>query len=213
MRVVLGWLREMCPVDLEVDELAHVLTMQGANVEGVLRPWEGLEGVVTARVEEVREHPTSNKPLWIAQVDDGSGVHQVVAGVGNFRAGDVVPWARPGARVPVLDVALGQKNMAGQISNGMLCSPRELAISADHGGILVLPPDTPVGVDVAAAFGLDDVVFDIEVMPNRPDLMSVAGVAREVAAATGVPFAMPDVVLDESGERAEEVATVEIRDE
>src|SRR3954469_1292700 len=169
MRVVLGWLREMCPVDLEVDELAHVLTMQGANVEGVLRPWEGLEGVVTARVEEVRAHPTSNKPLWIAQVDDGSGVHQVVAGVGNFRAGDVVPWARPGSRVPVLPEPLSARKLAGETSNGMLSSPRELAISADHGGILVLPSDTPVGADVREQFGLDDVVFDIEVKPNRPD--------------------------------------------
>ncbi|HXJ66030.1 MAG TPA: phenylalanine--tRNA ligase subunit beta [Actinomycetota bacterium] len=212
MRVVLGWLREMCPVDLDVDELARVLTMQGANVEGVVKPWDGLSGVVTARVLEVRDHPSSNKPLWIAQVDDGAGTHQVVAGVGNFRPGDVVPWARPGARVPVLDVELGRKNMAGETSNGMLCSPRELAISGDHGGILVLPPDTPVGVDVAERFGLDDVVFDIEVKPNRPDLMSVAGVAREVAAATGAPFALPEIVLDESLEEATAAATVEIRD-
>jgi phenylalanyl-tRNA synthetase beta chain len=210
--VVLGWLRELCPVDLEVDELARVLTMQGANVEAVVRPWEGLSGVVAARVVEVRDHPSSNKPLWIAQVDDGMGTHQVVAGVGNFRPGDVVPWARPGARVPVLDAELGRKNMAGETSNGMLCSPRELAISADHGAILVLPPDTPVGVDVAAEFGLDDVVFDIEVKPNRPDLMSVAGVAREVAAATGAPFALPEAVLEESVDEAASAATVEVHD-
>ena len=213
MLVVYGWLREMCPVDLDPDELARVLTMQGAGVEAVIRPWDGLSGVVTARVVDVRDHPSSNKPLWIANVDDGAGTHQVVAGVGNFRPGDVVPWARPGSRVPVLPAPLSARPLAGETSNGMLCSPRELAISADHGGILVLPPDTPVGVDVAAEFGLDDVVFDIEVMPNRPDLMSVAGVAREVAAATGVPFALPEVVLDESVERADEVATVEIRDE
>ena len=161
MLVVYGWLREMCPVDLGVDELAHVLTMQGANVEGVARPWEGLEDVVTARVVDVRDHPSSNKPLWIATVDDGNGTHQVVAGVGNFRPGDVVPWAPPGARVPVLPEPLSARKLAGETSNGMLCSPRELAISADHGGILVLPPGTPVGVDVAKEFGLDDVVFDI----------------------------------------------------
>ncbi len=212
MRVVLGWLRELCPVDLEVDDLARVLTMQGANVEAVIRPWDGLSGVVTARVLEVREHPSSNKPLWIAQVDDGDGTHQVVAGVGNFRSGDVVPWARPGARVPFLDVELGRKNMAGETSNGMLCSPRELAVSADHGAILILPPDTPVGADVAAEFGLDDVVFDIEVKPNRPDLMSVAGVAREVAAATGAPFALPEMALEESVDEAVAAATVEVRD-
>jgi phenylalanyl-tRNA synthetase beta chain len=213
MRVPYHWLREMCPVDMEAGELAHVLSMQGATVEAVIRPWEGLAGVVTARVVEVRDHPSSNKPLWIATVDDGDGQHQVVAGVGNFRAGDVVPWARPGARVPVLDVELGRKNMAGEQSNGMLCSPRELAISADHSGILVLPPDTPVGADVAEHFGLDDVVFDIEVKPNRPDLMSVAGVAREVAAVTGAPFALPEPVFEESVEKATDVATVDILDE
>jgi phenylalanyl-tRNA synthetase beta chain len=213
VRVSLQWLRELCPVELEVDELAHVLTMQGATVEAVLRPWEGLDGVVTARVVDVRDHPSSNKPLWIATVDDGSGTHQVVAGVGNFRPGDMVPWASPGSRVPVLPEPLSARRLAGETSNGMLCSPRELAISADHGGILVLPPDTPVGADARQAFGLDDVVFDIEVKPNRPDLMSVAGVAREVAAATGAPFALPEPVLEESVERATDAATVEIRDE
>jgi phenylalanyl-tRNA synthetase beta chain len=213
VRVLLGWLREMCPVDLPVDELAHLLTMQGATVESVLRPWEGLDGVVAARVVEVRDHPTSNKPLWIASVDDGSGVHQVVAGVGNFRAGDVVPWARPGSRVPLLPEPLGARKLAGETSNGMLSSPRELAISADHTAILILPPDTPVGADVGEHFGLDDVVFDIEVKPNRPDLMSVAGVAREVAAATGAQFSFPDVVLDESLDAAKDAATVEIQDE
>ncbi len=213
MLVVYGWLREMCPVELDTDELARVLTMRGAGVEAVIRPWEGLAGVVTAKVVDVRDHPSSNKPLWIADVDDGSGTHQVVAGVGNFRAGDVVPWARPGSRVPVLPEPLSARPLAGETSNGMLCSPRELAISADHGGILILPPDTPVGVDVAGRFGLDDVVFDIEVMPNRPDLMSVAGVARELAAATGAPFSLPEIQLEESIEDANGVATVVIHDE
>ena len=94
----------------------------------------------------------------------------------------------------------------------MLCSPRELAISADHGGILVLPPATrPVGVDVAALFGLDDVVFDIEVKPNRPDLMSVAGVAREAAAATGRPVTPPETPCPRTASAPTEAATVRDR--
>src|SRR5438093_3805379 len=94
----------------------------------------------------------------------------------------------------------------------MLCSPRELAISPDHGGILVLPPDTPVGVDVAAHFGLDDAVLDVAVTPNRPDLMSVVGVAREAAAATGSEFRPPAIELEEGDEKAESAASVEVRD-
>ena len=211
MLVLLGWLREMCPVDLPADELGPLLTSLGANVEAVLRPWAGLDGVVVARVLDVRDHPDSSK-LCIATIQAGDGEHQVVAGVKNFRAGDLVPWARPGSRVPVLPEPLGERKLAGQVSQGMVCSARELGVSADHGGILVLPADSPVGADVKRHFGLDEVVFDIEVKPNRPDLMSVAGVAREVAGATGAPFALPDVTLDEPVERADEAATVEIRD-
>src|SRR5438309_8156883 len=173
-------------------ELGETLTMLGANVEAILRPWEGLDGVVAARVLDVRDHPDSQK-LCIARIDDGSGTeHQVVAGVRNFRAGDIVPWARPGSRVPVLPDPLSERKLAGEISQGMVCSPRDLGVSGDHTAILVLPADTPIGADVKGHFGLDEVVFDIEVKPNRPDLMSVAAVAREVAAASRPPFSLPE---------------------
>jgi phenylalanyl-tRNA synthetase beta chain len=213
VRILLTWLREICPVDLAERELADTLTMLGANVEAVMHPWDGLGGVVVARVLEVHDHPDSQK-LCVARITaDGSEEHQVVAGVKNFRAGDLVPWARPGARVPALPEPLGERKLAGEVSEGMVCSPHELGISADHVAILVLPEDTPVGADVKERFGLDETVFDIEVKPNRPDLMSVVGVAREVAAATGAPFAVPEVPVEEAVERADEVATVEIRDE
>src|SRR5207249_4748844 len=97
----------------------------------------------------------------------------------NMRAGDIVPLAGPGASVPLLDRPLEARKIRGIVSEGMLCSPRELAISPDHGGILLLPPETPVGADVKATFGLEDAVFDIEAWSNRPDLLSVLGVARE----------------------------------
>jgi phenylalanyl-tRNA synthetase beta chain len=183
----------------------------GAEVEEVIRPWTGLGGVVTARVLDVRDHPKSEK-LCIALVDDGTREHEVVVGVRNMEAGDVVPYAPPGATVPVLDDPLGEKVIAGVTSEGMLCSPRELAISPEHGGILVLPADTPIGVDVARHFGLDDAVLDVAVTPNRPDLMSVVGVAREAAAATGAEFRVPRVEVDEGHEKAEAAATVEVRD-
>jgi phenylalanyl-tRNA synthetase beta chain len=211
MKVVLSWLREFCPTDLGADELAERLTAQGVKVESIGRPWERLTGVVVARVLDVRDHPNSDK-LCLVRVSTGSAEHGVVVGVRNMLPGDLVPYAPPGATVPVLPDPLGVRQLRGERSEGMLCSPRELAISADHGGILVLPPDVPLGTDFARAFGLDDAVLDIEVKSNRPDLLSVVGVAREAAAATGVPFSPPDASVSEGEPKAADAATVEVLD-
>jgi phenylalanyl-tRNA synthetase beta chain len=211
VKAVLSWLREFCPTELSAEELADLLSVKGVHVEGIIRPWEGLSGVVVARVLEVRDHPNSDK-LCLARVVDGSGEREVVVGVRNMRAGDMVPLAPPGARVPALAEALTARSIRGVESQGMLCSPRELAISGEHLGILILPGDSPLGADVKTHFGLDDVVLDIEIEPNRPDLMSVFGVAREVAAATGVPLSRLDASVTESGGDAKESATVEVLD-
>ena len=211
MKVPLSWLREFCPTDLEVEDLADRLNVAGVHVEKILRPWSGLSGVIVARVTEKRPHPKSQK-LTLATLDTGSAEAHVAAGVANWEVGDLVPYAPPGSRVPVLDVPLGVKRMGGEESQGMICSPHELGISADHGGILVLSPGLVAGADVAAALGLDDVVLDIEVEPNRPDLMSVLGVAREASAVTGTKLVVSDPVVDETSEAAAEVATVEVED-
>ena len=211
MRVLLSWIREMCPTDLSAEELAARLTPQGAKVEEILRPWDRLQGVVVARVLEVRDHPNSDK-LCLARVEDGSVQRELVVGVRNMKAGDLVPLAGPGASVPAVLEPLSARKIRGVVSEGMLCSPWELGISPAHTGILILPPDSPVGADFKQTFGLDDAVLDIEVKSNRPDLLSVAGVAREAAAATGVPFSLPDTSVPEVDEKAADVATVEIRD-
>ena len=210
MKVPLSWLREYAPTDMRADELAELITHRGVKVEGVLRPWDGLEGVVVARVLELRDHPDSEK-LCIARIQHGAGEIEVVVGVRNMVIGDLVPWAPPGSRVPVLDVPLGQRTIRGVVSNGMLCSPRELAIGQDHGRILVLPAlEWAVGDDVKSTLGLEDAIFDIEVEPNRPDLLSVYGVAREVAAAAMVPLAEADASVAEAEDRAADVASVRI---
>jgi phenylalanyl-tRNA synthetase beta chain len=210
MRVPLSWLREFAPTDLTADELVELMTPRGVLVEDVLRPWDGLEGVVVVRVLEVRDHPNSDK-LCIARIQHGSGEMELVVGVRNMGAGDLVPWAPPGARVPVLPEPLGVREIRGVVSNGMLCSPRELGISQDHGGILVLDDEGwDVGADVKGGLGLADAVLDIEIEPNRPDFLSIYGVAREVAAATGVPLAQPDLTVAEGAARAADVASVRI---
>lgn len=211
MKVVLSWLCEFCPTDLGAEELANLLTANGVKVEGVLRPWEGLDGVVVARVLDVRDHPNSNK-LCLARIDSASGEREVVVGVRNMGAGDLVPYAPPGSRVPTLPEPLDARAVRGVTSTGMLCSPRELGIADVHEGILILPPELQPGSDVKAAFGLDDAVLDIEIEPNRPDLMSVVGVARETSAATGVPLQHPDIRIDEDARTAIAAATLEVLD-
>ena len=211
MRLVLSWLREFCPVDLSPEALGDLLSAKGLHAESVEWPWEGLNGVVVARVLEVSDHPESAK-LCLARIDAGGAERTVVAGVRNMKAGDLVPYAGPGARVPTLSEPLSVRTLRGQLSEGMLCSPQELRISGDHSGILVLPGDAEVGADFKSLFGLDDAVLDLEIEANRPDELSVVGIAREVAAATGIPLTLPDTSVQEAGDSAEEHATVEILD-
>jgi len=210
VRIPLAWLLEYAPTDLPVEDLAELITHRGVKVEGILFPWAGLEGVVVVRVLEVRDHPNSDK-LCLVRLQHAAGEVELVVGVRNMAPGDLVPWAPPGARVPILDEPLGQREIRGVVSHGMLCSPRELAISADHGGILVLNDEgMDVGTDLARALALDQPVLDIEVEPNRPDFLSVIGVAREVAAATGVPLLSVDRAVVETDEEAASVASVRI---
>ena len=158
MKIVLSWLRESCPTDLSAEELAELLTRTGAEVESIAYPWAGLDGVIVARVLDVSDHPNSTK-LCRARVDTGAGELEVVVGVRNMTVGDLVPLAKPGARVPVLDEPLGRREIRGVVSNGMLCSTAELGLSASHEGILILPGGAggfAPGDDLKAKLGLDD---------------------------------------------------------
>ncbi|HEX2025896.1 MAG TPA: phenylalanine--tRNA ligase subunit beta [Actinomycetota bacterium] len=211
MRVPLSWLRDHCPASAPAADLAETLTMHGLPVERILHPWEGLSGVVVARVLEVSDHPKADR-LCRAVVEDGRGQHEVVVGVRNMGPGDLVPYAPPGARVPALDAPLERREIRGVTSEGMLASPKELGISGDHGGILVLPTDLEPGVDLAEALGLDEPVLDLEILANRADLLSIVGVAREVSAITGEELRLPETTASESIERAASAATVEVED-
>jgi phenylalanyl-tRNA synthetase beta chain len=210
MRVPLSWLREFCAVKLSAEDLADLLTSRGLHLERLLRPWEAVSGVLVARVLEVRDHPNADK-LCVTTIESGSGTREVVAGVRNMGPGDLVPYAAPGATLPGFEGKLERRELRGVTSDGMLCSPSELAISGDHSGILVLQDGEP-GEDLKEALGLDETVIDIEIVPNRPDLMSVYGVAREAAAATGEELVPPDTSVAEIEDRADAAATVEVRD-
>ena len=197
-------------MELSAEELGDLLAKRGLHPETILRPWDGLAGVVVARVVEVRDHPDSDK-LCLARVQTGSGQSDVVVGVRNMGPGDLVPYAAPGSHVPTLEEPLAERTIRGERSSGMLCSPRELGISQEHEGILVLSDsDLSPGADVRTALGLDDEVLDLEIEANRPDLLSVIGIAREIAGATGVQLSAPDVGVAESTSTTASLLSVDV---
>ena len=199
MRVPLSWLRDFAPLDHPVDVLVATLNDLGLAVESVERVGEGLDGVVVAEVLEVGAIPNADRIRRVVVDAGGQEPVQVVCGAWNFAEGDLVPLATVGTVLPG-DLAIGARKMKGVDSFGMLCAPDELGLSGDHDGILQLPEGLVPGTPFAEAMGITaDVVFDLEVNPNRPDAMSVAGVARDLAARLGVPFAIPEPEVPESG--------------
>jgi phenylalanyl-tRNA synthetase beta chain len=191
VKAPLSWLRDFAPIEGKPLELADRLNGIGLIVEGIAAPGRDISGVRTVRVLAVEKHPDADR-LALVDVDPGDGnAVRVVCGAHNYAVGDVVPWAPPGAELPG-GFKLERRKIRGQVSDGMLCAPDELGLSDDHSGIMILPPDSPLGEDLRTVLGLDDIVFDLEITPNRPDAMSIAGVARDLAAALGVPFTLPE---------------------
>ncbi|MBK4734142.1 phenylalanine--tRNA ligase subunit beta [Noviherbaspirillum pedocola] len=190
-----SWLRTMANPKITSDELAHLLTMSGLEVEEVEPVAPPFTGVVVAKVVEVTRHPNADR-LNVCQVDAGSGsLLNIVCGAPNVRAGMHVPCALPGASLPpgedgkAFEIKIGK--LRGVESQGMLCSARELGLSEDHGGLLELPVDAPIGKNFRDYYRLNDLKFTIKLTPNRADCLSVLGVAREVSALTGVPLHAP----------------------
>jgi phenylalanyl-tRNA synthetase beta chain len=190
MRAPLSWIREFASIDAAPRDVAEALDQLGIEVEAVDEPGREIRGVIAARIIDVAAHPDADK-LQLADVDYGDGRTRVVCGAANIEAGMVVPFAPAGATLPG-GFMLERRKIRGVISDGMLCSPKELELSDDHEGILVLDPATAVGADVREVLGLDDVIFDVAITPNRPDAMSIVGIARELAAHFGVPLTVSE---------------------
>ncbi len=196
MKVSLKCLRELVDVKLDANELARALTMGGLEVEEVTPVAASFDRIVVAHVKSVAPHPNADK-LRVTEVDAGTGsTLQIVCGAPNVAAGQKVPCALIGAKLPmeegkVLEIKAAQ--LRGVDSNGMLCSARELGLSQDHAGLLVLPDDAPVGKDIRAYLELDDIYFTLKLTPNRGDALSMLGIARDVAAITGSTLTAPKV--------------------
>jgi phenylalanyl-tRNA synthetase beta chain len=187
MRAPLSWIREFTPVDASTDELVAALNQVGLEVEAVDEPGREVRGVVAARVLDVVRHPKADK-LTLVDVDFGNGSTRVVCGAENVAAGDVVPYAPAGAHLPEPFGVLERRTIRGVESDGMLLAPDELGLGDDHEGIVHLDEAAEPGADVRALLGLDDVIFDLSITPNRPDAMCIVGVARELAAHFGWPL-------------------------
>src|SRR5688500_2866098 len=198
MKVTLNWLRDYVDFDWSPEQLAERLTMLGIEVVGVEKQTGEFEGVVVAQILASEKHPNADK-LSVCRVADGKGERQIVCGAKNYNVGDKVPLALPGCTLPTVPgqppftIKVGK--LRGVESQGMMCSAKELGLAEDAEGLLILPADAQVGQGFAQHLGRagGDVVDDLEITPNRPDLNSVIGIAREISALTGNSLRLPKI--------------------
>ncbi|HBJ85804.1 MAG TPA: phenylalanine--tRNA ligase subunit beta [Verrucomicrobiales bacterium] len=187
MQTSLSWLSTH--IDLSsytTAQLSDLLTFAGVEVEGIEERGVTTDKVVVAQIQSFEQHPNADK-LSVCQVDDGSGTaRQIVCGAKNFKAGDKVPLALPGAVLPG-GFTIKEGKLRGVDSMGMMCSGKELGLGEDHAGLLIMAADSPIGTPFNQ-LNPADVLFDLEITPNRPDLLSHLGLARELAALTGLPL-------------------------
>ncbi len=210
MNVTYNWLNEFVDFDATPDELAALLTMLGLEVESMEKLGSGLDDVVVALVEEKRQHPNADK-LSLCRVNNGKEVLDVVCGAQNFKQGDTVALAQIGAVLPG-DFKIKRSKIRGEESCGMLCSDKELGLSEESAGIIVLPPDiAPLGTPVFTALGLKDTLFEIGLTPNRSDCLSVIGIARDIAAKLGLKVVPQQSPLIEGSEHTDSVIGVTIK--
>lgn len=200
MQVSTKWLKDYIDINLTADELAEKFTLAGIPVENVIKAGEGLEKVITGRIEELTAHPDSDH-LLVCQMNVGEeNLLQIVTGAPNVKQGQIVPVALIGANLPC-GKKISKGKMRGVVSNGMLCSADELKIEGDSSGIYILPDDTPIGLPAAKVLGLDDDILEFELTANRGDCFSVIGLVRELAVLTGKKPNFPEIKVDENDER------------
>jgi phenylalanyl-tRNA synthetase beta chain len=205
MNVSYSWLRAIVPFDLSPTELRDLITARVATVDELLPLREDLAGIVVGRVVQARRHPNADK-LWAAKVDAGTGeLLDVVCGAPNVVEGKLYPFAPSGTVIPG-GLKIERRKIRGEVSNGMLCSARELQLGEEGAGILELDVDAAPGTPLLSALPVGDTRVVIDVLPNRPDLLSHLGVARELAAAVGKGVQLP--AIPNSGGRTPVTAEV-----
>src|SRR5579862_5559492 len=193
MKAPYTWLKEYVDIDLSPEELAERLTLVGLEVDRVEYPWPNIVVAEITWLERIK----GSDHLSATRVTTGDEEFSVVCGASNIKLHDRVPLARLGAKVG--DTIIQEKKAMGVLSQGMLCSPRELGLSDDHAGILILPPETPVGLPFGKVYAPERAVIDLDIKAHRGDLFCVLGVAREVAAFTQKKLREPKITVKEKG--------------
>jgi len=194
MKVSLAWLREFIDLpEVDVTELSYVFDMLGHTVDGVEHLDPGWTDVYVGEVLAIEPHPDADR-VRVCQVDSGTGPTQIICGAWNFETGATVTVARPGAVLPG-DFEISKRTIRGVESNGMICSESELGLGSDHAGILVLEDNPDIGTPFAELVELPDVVFDLEITTNRPDALSLLGIARDLGAWFEIGTSLPPIEL------------------
>ncbi len=200
MKLPIEWVREYVAVPGDVDELAHRLTMAGLEIEDVERV-DPIPGIIVAQVIHCEKHPNSDH-LSICKVNTGTAEIPIVCGAPNVRTGIKVALATLGTRIG--DMEIRKAKIRGAVSEGMLCSERELGLSEDHAGILILPESYEVGRDFYSQFPVPDPVLTVAITPNRGDCLSMFGLARDIGALYRTPMKIPQVSLKDDGSASAE---------
>lgn len=210
MKISLNWLKKYVDLkDIPVSEIISRLTNSGLEVEDVEDKGSEFNNIVVGYVKEKKKHPNADK-LSLCVVTDGTEDFNVVCGAPNVTAGQTVAFARVGAVIPEGGFKLSKAKIRGEVSMGMICSERELKLSDDHEGIMVLDDSLHIGQPLAEALGLNDVIIEVAITPNRPDALSHIGVARDLAAIFNRELHIPEVILNESEGSIHDFAAVEV---
>lgn len=216
MKVSYKWLQEYVDIDISPEELSEALTMAGIEVDHISYPGQDIKGVVVGAIEKITPHPEADK-LIVCQVRLGQETIQIITGATNVKEGQRVPVAPVGAVLPG-GIKMKKAKLRGMDSFGMLCSADELNLDAalvsseSKDGIMILNPESPIGEDIVLLLNLDDVIFELDLTPNRSDCLSVINIAREIGTILKKPVHLPEINFSEGNESIKDLASVEVLD-
>jgi len=211
MKIPLNWLKDYVDFEDTVEGLCDKLTFSGIEVEGVETIGGGVDGVVVGEVVSIEKHPNADKLTLCAVNFGGESEMTVVCGAPNAEVGGKYPFAPLGTALPA-GFTIEKRKVRGIFSEGMLCAEDELGISEDHDGLMVLDANWAPGTPLAEVMGPPETVIEVEITPNRPDCLSLMGVAREVATLYGTSLKVPDITLTESADPADKETSVVVED-
>ena len=201
MKISYNWLKDYLDINISPQQLEDKLTFAGIEVEAVEKLGEELNQIKVAKILECKDHPGSDH-LSICQVDDGNETVQVICGAPNCATDQKIAFAPVGTQIG--DFKIKKAKLRGEVSFGMICSEQELGISENHNGIMILPDSAPIGETLASFLKMEDTIFDVEITPNRPDLLGMIGVAKDLSALLHLPIKLPEVKIIESDEPIED---------